>query len=274
MRKYLIVFLILLIGSVNAEPIKITPAQRISTSKKEFCEGNTYKFKGVEDKQIYTGTITYYKPNGINGSEAQIEISNFTNSNGELVPGKITVIPTNHKKFQESTEMFMSSFYYFVRGSEVILKPGKQIFEINNPISNNINNLTAISITPVQEISTVHDEIEVGDKIAFKIKNDTYKNGKLFLKADTPIYGTVDYLDENGWCGDNAVIHLKDFTVMDADGKIIKFNSALDINGFENLKYKSKRFAQFFNYLSAPVRGKEVDIKSCDNNVVFHIILK
>ena len=50
--------------------------------------------------------------------------------------------------------------------------------------------------------------------------------------------------------------------------------SNLDINGFEILKYKSKRFAQFFNYMTTFLRGKEVDIKACDNKVYFCIVVE
>lgn len=121
-----------------------------------------------------------------------------------------------------------------------------------------------VIINPAQIITTTHDEIETGDIIRFKTKQDVYKNNKLFIKKDSPVIGIVDYLNENGWGHDNAQIDIKTFKTRDVNDNLLILNSPLYINGFELLKYKSKRFAQFFNYIGT-WRGKEVDIKPNDN---------
>jgi len=206
------------------------------------------------------------------GQEAQIEISNFKKDNGESVSGKITIIPQNHKNFQEFSNYFSLVCFDFIRGSEIILKPDIHKFIINN-VPTNTDNKTAAVLKPANEISTAFDEIETGDIIKFVVVSDIYKNGKLFIKSGTPIYGTIDYLEENGWCADNAALYFKTFTFQDITGKKNTINADLKIDGFEILKYKSKRVKQFFNYSSIFVRGKEVDIKSYDKNIRFVIFL-
>lgn len=130
-----------------------------------------------------------------------------------------------------------------------------------------------IKITPAQIISTTNNEIEVGDKIKFKTVNDVYYKNNLYIKKGTPVFGTVDYLAENGWAYDNAQIDFKTFKTRDVNGNTITINNNLSINGFEILKYKSKRFAQFFNYCGVVWRGKEVEILPEQENITFNIWL-
>ena len=60
----------------------------------------------------------------------------------------------------------------------------------------------------------------------------------------------------------------------DVNNNKITINSDLTINGFEILKYKANRKAQFFNYIGALFRGKEIDIKDIDTDIKFTIISK
>ena len=119
-----------------------------------------------------------------------------------------------------------------------------------------------------------YDEIEYGDKIRFAVVKDVYKNGKLYIKKGTPVYGIVDYVNENGWAYDNAQIDFKEFRVKNIEGKVIKISSPVSINGFEILKYKGKRAAQFFNYCGVAFRGKEVEIIPEQDNLQFNVWLK
>ena len=272
--KYKILFSIILVfigTAMMANPIKITPVKKISTTTKKFNVGNIYEFKDTTNGKKYTGEIIYYRPNGMNGQEAQIEIGNFKDEENNLIPGQITIIPSNHKTFQEYSNSFVAECDFLIRGSEVILIPEKHTFLIN---SNKQSNKTYfIKLTPVEEISTTHDKLEYGDIITFKTTNNVYKNKKLFIKENSLVYGIIDYLDENSWCGDNATIYIKKFQTRDVNNELVTINSELKINGFELLKYKSKRLAQFFNYLSAPIRGKEIDIKNYDKNINFVIMV-
>lgn len=273
MKKFLWLFLILFSFNVCfAETIQITPVKEIKTTTKQFKLGNKYEFKNVNTGEIYTGTVVFYRPNGFAGQYAQLEISNFTDKNNKLIPGKISIIPSNHLKYQEYANCFTSSGWVMVRGSEIILRPEINVFSIN---TNNDNfDGYIIKIKPNQKIATTLDQIEVGDKISFIVMEDVYKNGKLFIKEGEIIIGEVDNFYENGWCADNATINLKKFTTRDINGKTQVLYSNLDINGFEILKYKSKRFAQFFNYIPTFIRGKEVDIKEYDKNVDFCIVIE
>lgn len=271
MKKiFILLILILFSCSVNAESIIITPLEEISTSKKSFQVGNVCRFKNVKTNEEFTGNVTYYRPNGMLGQEAQIEIANFIDSKGKYYPGKITIIPNNHKKFQEFMNYFTIAKFAFIRGSEISLKPNIHQFVISE---STIDNGVVIPIKPMEPISTTNDNLELLDIIEFIVINDVYKQGKLYIKKGTPIYGIVDSIDENGWCADNAAVYFKKFKTKDIDNKKITINADLIIDGFEIIKFKSDRMKQFFNYIPTFIRGKEVDIKEVDD-IKFVLITK
>ena len=128
-----------------------------------------------------------------------------------------------------------------------------------------------IRIIPAERISTVHDEIQLGDNIMFKVQNDVYRNDKLIFAKDTPVLGTVDKIEDNGWANDNAEIQLETFKVRNSKNEIVTIKSNVKIDGFELLKTKQKRFAQFFNYIGVIFRGKEIDIKYPEEMPVFTV---
>jgi len=128
-----------------------------------------------------------------------------------------------------------------------------------------------LKIVPAENISTAYDEVQLGDNLVFKLKNDVYDGGKIIFAKDTPVIGYVSFLDENGWTNDNAEIQLSQFKLKDTSGKIITIKSDLTLNGFELLKTKGKRTAQFFNYIGVIFRGKEIDIKCGVDNPEFTI---
>lgn len=125
----------------------------------------------------------------------------------------------------------------------------------------------------MEPISTTNDNLELLDIIEFIVINDVYKQGKLYIKKGTPIYGIVDSIDENGWCADNAAVYFKKFKTKDINNKKITINADLIIDGFEIIKFKSDRMKQFFNYIPTFIRGKEVDIKEVDD-IKFVLITK
>lgn len=118
-----------------------------------------------------------------------------------------------------------------------------------------------LKIFPAENMSTTQDEIQIGDNLLFKLKNDVYYGKKLIFAKDTPIVGYVSFFEENGWANDNAEIQLTQFKLRNSSGEIVTIKSNVTINGFELLKTKGKRIAQFFNYIGVIFRGKEVDIK-------------
>ena len=270
-RLLLSICFILAMNLALAESIVVTPVEEISTSKKDFQIGNTYKFKNSKNNEIYTGNVSFYRPNGFLGQEAQIEITNFIDLKGKYLPGKITIIPDNHKNFQEFMNYFSLSAFGFVRGSEISLKPEIHKFQLSDK---DMSNDLIIPIQPMEEISTSNDELEFGDIVEFKTIRNVYKKGALYIKSETPIYGIIDSIDENGWCADNAAIYFKEFKTRDVNNNKITIKADLKIDGFEILKFKSERSKQFFNYISTFVRGKEVDIKDLDRNLKFVLITK
>lgn len=128
-----------------------------------------------------------------------------------------------------------------------------------------------IRIVPAEPISTVHDEVQLGDNIMFKVQNDVYFNDKLIFAKDALVFGTVDKIEDNGWANDNAEIRLEKFKLRNVKNEIVTIKSSVKIDGFELLKTKENRFAQFFNYIGVIFRGKEIDIKYPKEMPIFTI---
>ncbi len=145
---------------------------------------------------------------------------------------------------------------------------------LNAGISFAVEEKVPIRIAPLEPISTAFDETEVGDRIPFAVVQDVYKNGKIFIRKGTTIYGTVDYVKENGWVGDNAEVEFKTFRVRNAEGKLTTINSELLLTGFNTLKWYNPKWKRFFNYCSLIFRGNEVDINPNTSNPEFNIWYK
>lgn len=128
-----------------------------------------------------------------------------------------------------------------------------------------------VRIVPAEPISTVHDEVQLGDNIMFKVQNDVYFNDKLIFAKDALVFGTVDKIEDNGWANDNAEIRLEKFKLRNVKNEIVTIKSSVKIDGFELLKTKENRFAQFFNYIGVIFRGKEIDIKYPKEMPIFTI---
>lgn len=128
-----------------------------------------------------------------------------------------------------------------------------------------------VRIVPAEPISTVHDEVQLGDNIMFKVQNDVFFNDKLIFAKDALVFGTVDKIEDNGWANDNAEIRLEKFKLRNVKNEIVTIKSSVKIDGFELLKTKENRFAQFFNYIGVIFRGKEIDIKYPKEMPIFTI---
>lgn len=128
-----------------------------------------------------------------------------------------------------------------------------------------------VRIVPAEPISTVHDEVQLGDNIMFKVQNDVYLNDKLIFTKDALVFGAVDKIEDNGWANDNAEIRLEKFKLRNVKNEIVTIKSSVKIDGFELLKTKENRIAQFFNYIGVIFRGKEIDIKYPKEMPIFTI---
>lgn len=252
--------------------VTMTPVQKISTTDKTLKAGCELEFKDINSGRIIIGTLRELTDNKLAGVEATIFINNFKyKDNGESLIGELYLKGGEHQKYQEFSNYFGASM--FVRGGEVILIPDKTQLTMFFKKGNKIEEL-ALPIKPRERISTCNNEIENGDRIKFELTKDIYKNGTLFIKKGAPVVGIVDYISDNGWSYDNAQIDFQEFRLKDVNGNILKINSPLSINGFDILKYKGNRFAQFFNYCGVFFRGKEVDIIPETDNIEFVIWLK
>ena len=261
--------------------IKITPLKNFDTCSKEKIEGKELSFKVIEgdnrikENEIIIGKIIKYQDNGYSGQQAKIIIGNFKKTNGEKVSGEVYLYGNEHNVYDEymNNEGNIGSVAIpFLRGGEIKLRKGEilSFFTSSEKTAEKLN----IEIQPIELISTCHDETQINDIIRFKILNDVYYNNKLYIKKNAHIIGIVDYVQDNGWDYDNAQIQIKKFKTRDINGNIVEIQYPLEIDGFEILKYKGKRFAQLFNYAGILWRGKEVEIiPSQDKNVTFTIWL-
>ena len=256
-------------------PVTITPVKKISTSNKNLRVGDIVYFKDVKSGEEINALVKEIQPNSFAGKEASLYITNFKYSNSNTpLHGQIYINGGEHKKYQAMADAGLVPANIFIRGGEVILKPEKTKLTI---FFNDYDNFeeAPLKIKPAQIISTCYDEIEVGDKIKFEVVKDFYKNGKLYIKKDTPVYGLVDYVSANGWNFDNAQIDFKQFRTKTITGDKLTIHNPLSINGYEILKYKSNRMAQMFNYCGLLFRGKEVEIiPNKDSNIEFNIFIK
>lgn len=116
-----------------------------------------------------------------------------------------------------------------------------------------------VKITPIQVISTNHDEVEIGDWINFETVNDIYVNNELYIRKGSPILGFVEFLHPNGWGGDSAEIEFKTFETRDVNGKKNIINYPLMINGNNAKNNDMKQYiAMVFLNL---IRGSEIYIE-------------
>lgn len=138
MKKLLILILLLAstVNTVFAEKVlvKVTPAQIITTSKKNSLkEGDYVDFKTVETTkafkkgEIITGVVTSLEENGFQVKEARAVIENFRCKNIAL-EGEIYLHGGLHKKLGEFVERTVSECSVLLRGSEIIVRPDEQEF--------------------------------------------------------------------------------------------------------------------------------------------------
>lgn len=127
-----------------------------------------------------------------------------------------------------------------------------------------------VKLTPTVLLSTKYDEIEVGDLLYFKTLNDVYVEDKLYIKKDTKAVGTVDFVHNNGWGGDNAEIKIEKFVLKNIDGKKITINYPIRINGNSETAngFKQVILANIFIL----IRGSEIYIEPSKIN--FNIFIE
>ena len=124
-----------------------------------------------------------------------------------------------------------------------------------------------------QIVSTEADNaFEVGDEIEFRVVNDVYSNGNIFVRKNTPVYGIIDFIHDNGWIGDSAEIRLKTFVFKDANGKKISADFPLDIDRQYNTENKKKNFTSGRMLFLSIFRGNELNILPSTMN--FNIIIE
>lgn len=273
----LIVFIFVAQSAFAQEiPVRIKPLKKITTSNIDLKEGDEVDFVIVEDVLInskthikagepVTGIITTIEENNILAKPAKLYIENIKTKNidGQRVNLKGLV----YKSGNDHNEIMEFLNPEIVRGGEVQILPKKDEFIVY--ISQVVTEKTPVKITPAELISTVHDGVELGDWLEFKIVSDVYKNDKLYIKKQTPIFGLVDSFHPNGWVTDNAEIKFDQFRTKDLNGNKITINYPLKIDGNAMRDDNIKR--HYLKVLLTVIRGYELNIKP--NQKVFNIFI-
>ena len=115
--------------------IKVTPAQKITTSDDSLQEGDYVKFKvlntvneRIKEGDIVTGLVTYIEPNGFLGKEAALSIGNFHTENNINLKGEIYGKGTIHNPFMTFNDVLLGLNINIFRGGEVHFFPDKNVF--------------------------------------------------------------------------------------------------------------------------------------------------
>ena len=101
--------------------------------KNSLSEGDYVDFKIIEGAgkfqkgSIVTGIVTSLEENGFAGKEANVLIENFK-CNEEPVYGEIYLHGNVHKKLNDFVDSSFSGFPIWMRGGEVVARPGEQEF--------------------------------------------------------------------------------------------------------------------------------------------------
>jgi len=127
-----------------------------------------------------------------------------------------------------------------------------------------------VRIAPLQHVSTEHDEVEVGDWIAFQNIQDVYLGDKLYLKKGAHVNAIVDFVSPNGWGADDAEVKFKTFNAVDADNKKIEINYPLTLKK-ESSDAKTVRDEVSYYGLRL-IRGAEVDVEP--DTKIFNIFME
>lgn len=140
------------------------------------------------------------------------------------------------------------------------------IFSVQTAVAEKL----VLKITPIQEISTKNDEVEVEDWIKFKTVNDVFYNNKLYIKKGAIVIGIVNSVHENGLIADNAQIDFSEFKVKDVNNKLVTIKYPLVLNRKNSVCYN---FAdKVKKYFGVAFMGNEIYIKpeTTTYNLIFN----
>lgn len=257
------------IAKANEIPVNIKPAAKITTSNVNLQEGDGVNFIVEDDvyvnSKLYlkknkpvSGTITSIDENGYLYKPATLYIDNFVTENADEKPTKLKGIIYKKGNDHAIITQFIPLPLIWLRGGEVQIKPKKDVFTLVLDDKNDAGKIP-VKISPVQIISTNHDEVETGDWINFEATHDVYVNDKLYIRKNTPISGFVDIVHPNGWANDKAEIYISKFDFNDTNNKRCETNSPLRIQTVPDAKPHIKEL--FTYYVLGTFRGSEIFIE-------------
>lgn len=74
----------------------------------------------------------------------------------------------------------------------------------------------------------------IGTRVAFKINEDVYKDGELFIKKDTNVYAMVGRSVPSMMGGTAGEIQVERFRTFDVDGNMVRLSGVIDSEGFSS----------------------------------------
>ena len=112
----------------------------------------------------------------------------------------------------------------------------------------NVDGLVPVKVSPCELIKPVNEYVSfqlngrtcaalqetplIGTRVKFKIKEDVYVAGKLFIKADTDAYAVIGRSVPAMLGGSSGEIQVDRFRTFDVDGNIVKLDGVIQKEGF------------------------------------------
>lgn len=124
-----------------------------------------------------------------------------------------------------------------------------------------------VNIKPASKITTSNVNLQEGDNANFVINDDIFINSKLYFKKNTPVFGIITSLEENGYQYKPATLYVDNFVAKNVDNKTVKLKGIIYKKGNDHWMV-----TQFIPIPLMILRGGEVQIKPKKD--VFTLILE
>lgn len=111
-----------------------------------------------------------------------------------------------------------------------------------------------VIVVPVGKITTSNLNLKLGDEVEFRVKGNVIKNGAVYIKESTPVWGVVTFLQANGWFGEYAKITIENLKTQNIYNQRVKLNGSIYKAGSDHEKY-------LWFLMCLTIRGGEVQIK-------------
>jgi len=99
---------------------------------------------------------------------------------------------------------------------------------------------------------TTKDSLKIGQNIYFKVSNDVYKNGEIFIKNGTTVNAFIELISKATYFGDPDEIELGRFSTKDVKGNTVELVGTVTKQGADRGKWAKPLY---YAGLSVPLFG-------------------